>query len=359
MKASDTPATPAVKTQKLTRYIRPTKPSIFDVKPEVSKHIPVDVSSFLVEKPKNTKAVEVDTQTNEFEPRPPTPEYVPKKTGVDVSTQIYPEEQLFNFDLEVGPILDVVTSKTLEQSLLEVEEEEELKRIRFRQEELMENKMLQRNKIQELEFQKRLEWKHKQERVRTERDRVDKETVVYKKVGSVNLMKSIITTLRGQVYDSMEETGFFQDPTKVEVQQLFMPWLLNSASSKLGDMQAARTYVDTMIGRAMEIAASKQEHRKCFIRVKARADVVVKIKINNIGPVVIAPKDTIATIRARLQEWVRSRGVSEEELVHLRLAYNSQELDDSTELLNIPGFQPSMVEIISDLPPVAAEDTES
>ena len=47
-----------------------------------------------------------------------------------------------------------------------------------------------------------------------------------RKVGALNLMKTIIGSLRGQVYDAMVDNGFFQDPTEVEVRQLFMPWLV-------------------------------------------------------------------------------------------------------------------------------------
>ena len=39
--------------------------------------------------------------------------------GVDVDTQIY-EGDLFDFDVEVKPILEVLVGKTIEQSLLEV-----------------------------------------------------------------------------------------------------------------------------------------------------------------------------------------------------------------------------------------------
>lgn len=73
-------------------------------------------------------------QTDVFLPKPPEKEYytrnLPKKTGVDVSTQIEPQDQLFNFDIEVEPLLNVLIGKTLEVSLMEVEEEEELKAIR-------------------------------------------------------------------------------------------------------------------------------------------------------------------------------------------------------------------------------------
>lgn len=52
--------------------------------------------------------------------------YIPKKTGVDVYCQVENDE-LFDFDREVQPILDILVTKTLEQSVLELEEEHEIK----------------------------------------------------------------------------------------------------------------------------------------------------------------------------------------------------------------------------------------
>lgn len=54
---------------------------------------------------------DTETQTDEFQPRPQTPDFVPKKTGVDVSTQIEQSDNLFNFDLEVQPLLAVLVGK--------------------------------------------------------------------------------------------------------------------------------------------------------------------------------------------------------------------------------------------------------
>ncbi len=68
-------------------------------------------------------------QTDEFMPRPPTPPYIPKKTGIDKITQIE-DYDLFDYDREVQPILNVLLTKTVEQALLEVEEESELDEIR-------------------------------------------------------------------------------------------------------------------------------------------------------------------------------------------------------------------------------------
>jgi hypothetical protein len=49
-----------------------------------------------------------------FTDKPPSPSYIPKKTGIDAATQVE-DYELFNFDKEVAPILDVIVSKTLEE----------------------------------------------------------------------------------------------------------------------------------------------------------------------------------------------------------------------------------------------------
>jgi radial spoke head protein 3 len=72
------------------------------------------------------------TQTDAFMDRPPTPMFVPAKIGLDKATQIAAGD-LFDFDREVEPILEVLVGKTLEQSLMEVHEDIELENIRARQ----------------------------------------------------------------------------------------------------------------------------------------------------------------------------------------------------------------------------------
>ena len=52
-----------------------------------------------------------------------------KKTGKDAVTQIN-RFDFFDFDSEVAPIVNILTSKTIEQSLLEVFEEEMLNKMK-------------------------------------------------------------------------------------------------------------------------------------------------------------------------------------------------------------------------------------
>lgn len=53
---------------------------------------------------------------------------------MDAFTQIE-EGELFDFDYEVEPMLEVIVGKTLEQAMMEVLEEEELASLRAHQEE--------------------------------------------------------------------------------------------------------------------------------------------------------------------------------------------------------------------------------
>jgi hypothetical protein len=100
---------------------------------EGRRHIDVQTDSFLEELTDTIPERDVNTQTDPFMDRPPTPLFIPMKIGVDAETQIEAGD-LFDFDFEVEPILEVLVGKTLEQGLMEVMEEEELAAMRAHQE---------------------------------------------------------------------------------------------------------------------------------------------------------------------------------------------------------------------------------
>lgn len=76
----------------------------------------------------------VQTQTDLFLEIPPIPPYIPSKSGKDASTEI-PDGDLFHFEAEAQPIIDVLVDSTIELSILEVTHEREIACIRKRQNE--------------------------------------------------------------------------------------------------------------------------------------------------------------------------------------------------------------------------------
>ena len=99
---------------------------------EGRKHIDVQTEQYLEELTDRPIEVDVDTQTDAFMDQLPAPIFIPMKTGVDVETQIY-EGDLFDFDMGWSRSW-VLVGKTLEQSMMEVMEEEELANMRAHEE---------------------------------------------------------------------------------------------------------------------------------------------------------------------------------------------------------------------------------
>lgn len=103
-----------IKTQLLNFKQQKHKPSPYDLRPGPPSRIDVDLTFYLTENNfKKPAEIEIKTQTDEFHPRPQTPPYVTKKTGIDKITQIG-DYDLFDYDREVQPILNVLLTKTIE-----------------------------------------------------------------------------------------------------------------------------------------------------------------------------------------------------------------------------------------------------
>merc|ERR1719387_1900298 len=105
---------------------RKKEPSPFDMELPRPERNAVNLLPHLVEEVKIVEEDTAEAQTDEFLPEVPPQEYLPQKTGIDAYTQVE-DGELFNFDHEVEPLLDVLVNKTLEQALMEVEEEHEIK----------------------------------------------------------------------------------------------------------------------------------------------------------------------------------------------------------------------------------------
>ena len=75
------------------------------------------------------RPIEIDTivsnQKIQRLDRPPSPMFVPQPRGIDVATQVQ-DSDLFNFDVEVEPMLQVIVGTTLEKALAELTDEDNL-----------------------------------------------------------------------------------------------------------------------------------------------------------------------------------------------------------------------------------------
>jgi len=248
---------------------------------EGRKHIDVQTEQYLEELTDRPVEVDVDTQTDAFMDQLPAPIFIPMKTGVDVETQIY-EGDLFDFDTEVEPILEVLVGKTLEQSMMEVMEEEELQNMRAHQEHFEQIRNAELAETQRLEEAEKRRSQEKERRVHQEKERVAREAQVTEKVAARTFTKGFLSELQTSVVSNLQDAGFFYDPLEKEVTDEFMPWLLDSMTEKLDMVQIARAIADDLLtaagGRAAQMAEETARLQKLVAEREATEAAAMKAK---------------------------------------------------------------------------------
>jgi len=213
---------------------------------EGRQHIEVQTELYLECITDRIEEADVDTQTDAFLDRPPTPLFIPAKSGKDVETQIY-EGDLFDFNLEVKPILEVLVGKTLEQSQIEVLEEEELANLRQQQREFEELRNAELVEMQRLEEQERRHREEKQRRMKQQKEALEKERQTADKIAARAFAQSYLADLLPSVFSTLRVNGFFFDPVERDIEEEFLPTLVEQVAHVMESKVMARTLLDELI----------------------------------------------------------------------------------------------------------------
>ncbi|CAF0768064.1 unnamed protein product [Rotaria sp. Silwood1] len=210
------------------------------------KNIDVQTELYLEELSDRIEEADVDVQTDAFLDRPPSPLFIPQSTGKDISTQIEAGD-LFDFDIEVKPIVETLVGKTIEQALIEVAEEEELAEIREQQREYEEIRNAELIELQRLEEQERRLRAEKDRRMKQAQEAVRSEQDVAQKIAARAFAKAYLQDLVPSVFNNLRENGYFYDPVEHEIETSFMPWLMDRTMTQVNQLVLGRTILDSII----------------------------------------------------------------------------------------------------------------
>ncbi|KOC70748.1 Radial spoke head protein 3 like protein [Habropoda laboriosa] len=218
------------------------------------KHEPVQTEVYLEELSEKPDETEVATQTDYFLDRPPTPKYCPDKVGEDRGTQIEPGD-LFDFDLEVQPMLEVLVGKTMEQALIEILEEEEIAALKEQQRKFLELRAAERAEERRLEEQERRIREEKDQRLRQHEKAVTSERDAEERVAAATLLTGYIAELLPAVLEGLKMSGFLLDEIKADVEESFVPWLMKEVKKEMGNMIESRELLTEIIREILESRA--------------------------------------------------------------------------------------------------------
>jgi len=355
--------------------------SIFNVKMRQDKQEPLDLSKYLIEQAKPTPILKVaDTQTAEFEPRPPTAPFIPAKTGIDQATQMYPDDGLFVFDREVGPLLAVLVGKTLQQAVEEVQQEAELEAIRNQLELHAIKQAEERKEIREMELVQAVEWEKKEKRRKAERLRYEQQRITQHKIIAYQFIKEMLPQIREDCFKDLDTTPAWEKPEHKAVRTEFLPWLFKNVTASLAEWHHAQATVDELIDLTLQKQLRLQmeekqriaEEKKKIEDEKRRQEMLIRIFIDGatigleegsqVGPIELSKSQTIEEIEREIQEHFKSKGIRVEvpEGGFLSIGYNGQvlERDKSIASQNIP-MNGQLQIFINNKPEETKEDIEN
>lgn len=305
------------------RKPKPVEPSPFSLPLPEPERQPVDLTGHLVAAEVVVECTTVDSQTDQFLPEEPEPEFVPPKTGLDVATQVL-QGELFHFDTEVQPILSVLVTKTLEQALTEVEEEVEMQNVstfkgewQKRQAQLMDDwaATVQQECVRAAEKQKLLA---------AAKARKQKEQRLFAKLHCARLAAEYLDHVLPGATRRCIEMGQFPEELQNPVEVQLCAWLATSAVEEIERRTEVQEAVRGLVGHIVrEERDARQAGWKAYgEKMKAQAAIEAvkqdalkgKIRIHldrgdgtmiEIGPIKVRSDEPMEEIHGRTLDWLK------------------------------------------------------
>ncbi|XP_016956288.1 uncharacterized protein LOC108028814 isoform X2 [Drosophila biarmipes] len=208
------------------------------------KHETIQTEKYLEKLVQRPPEFSIDTQTDLFLEKPPTPPFVPAKVGVDVGTEIG-EGELFHFDAEAQPIIDVLVDACIEQSMLEVAHEMELANLRRKQEEFLAQREAELAELRRLEAEEMRLQAEKERRLRQDAIAKELDAEMQKSVTAAKLLQGHIASLVPEVLENIEPAS---DAVKKEqLMKSICPWLSAEVAEEVGHIVDSREILTAII----------------------------------------------------------------------------------------------------------------
>ena len=275
----------------------------------------------------------VEVQTQDYIDRPQTPLFTPVKNGEDKGTQIE-KGDLFDFDEEVEPIINVLTFKTLEEARMEVLEEEELKEMKRQEQDFEKVRNRELEVVQKLENQERRRNEEKARRNLEREERGKNAKTNQQKFICRVLSKNYLKTLKNTCLNSLEDTGILKKPELNEYHTKILPNLKEGLDELYSLEETVLGEVDTLFDDIYK-ENEKKKHVQSIENERIRKEEEERRRQEEL-------KRIEEEKQRRREERRRLRHEKEmEELkkqIQAELFNNGQFLDDVNEIYDINGY---------------------
>mmetsp|Transcript_23905 Transcript_23905/g.75305 ORF Transcript_23905/g.75305 Transcript_23905/m.75305 type:complete len:333 (-) Transcript_23905:364-1362(-) len=186
-------------------------------------------------------------------------EYVPSGIGVDVETQI-DKGDLFDFDAEVKPLLEVLVGRTCHIALNELQEETEMARIRDRRSRFEITRDTELAELQRIEALLKRQRNEKERREAQETRRIVETAKLDELVNARGEAAVMMDEVENSVFDNLRLDPTFGNVLAEEIRSTFLPWMVEEVTQACNQVADADDVLDSAIEGA--IANSITQHQE-------------------------------------------------------------------------------------------------
>lgn len=158
---------------------------------------------------------------------------MPQKLGRDVGTEIL-EGELFDFDTEVQPIIEVLVGRTIEQALIEVLHEEEIAEMKRQQQQIMAIREAEIAELRRLELEDRKIQAEKERRILQDKIAQNLDREMQERITASKLLQGRIDDLLPDILNTVENIK--DDKDREEFERQITPWLAKEVAHEIGQM---------------------------------------------------------------------------------------------------------------------------
>ena len=267
--------------QRMTKHRKPKKKEIVSYNANRDKlfipipereHIPINIDKNLIEEERKVVTADLGTQSDKIDYVNPEKPFIPQKTGKDQSTQIA-DGDLFCFDTDVQPLLTVIVGKTLEQSLNEIGQEDEIATLRETKAMYLRKNNDERNRIQNLEYREKQKKFNNDTKKKERYEQRERRKNTQKQLISRVISKTYLKHLHTNSMNDLVKRGMFKNYSEATIKNTVNA-VIKSGSERLsamfGDMRGylANVIDNELRARTVVHVDAVEKHRQLLTRLK-------------------------------------------------------------------------------------------
>ena len=273
---------------------------------------------------------DMEVQTQDYIDLPQIPLFKPEKRGEDAGTQIE-KGDLFDFDEEVEPIINVLTFKTLEEARMEVLEEEEIKEMKRQMQDFEKVRNRELEIVQKLECQT---IRREEEKLRRNEERIirtEMAKIYQKKLISCVFAKNYLKNIRINTLKDLEENGVLRKREKNEYHTKILPSIKEGCEKLLEEENSVLFGLDDLLENNYHDTI-RNKHKNALENEQKRKDEEKQKKIEELK------RQRDEKIRRRIERQRRKHEKEMEELkiqIKDELISKGEFIDSCNEIYNM------------------------